>query len=125
MTKDEWKNYELVVLVDNPGVLITHRGSSSTFVGLTTKDAALSTMDSSDHVTLAYAKHMVGGGWHRTALNGLKWLHNHGITAAKNFLRDHVNHPIANKAVEVASALGYGYTGGGATGGNQLHSRLM
>ena len=73
----------LVVLVDNPGVLITDRGSSSTFVGLLTKGAVLQTKDSPDHVALAYATHMVGGGWHHTALNGLKWLHNHGITAAK------------------------------------------
>ena len=126
MTKDTWSNCELVALVDNPGVLITDRGSSSTFVGLTTKDAALSTMDSSDHVTLAYAKHMVGGSVFHSALNGLRWLHSHGITKAKEFLRDHANHPIANKAVDVATALGYGYTGGGSTGGaGKLHSRLM
>jgi L-asparaginase len=121
LTKDSWNNYELVVLVENPGVIIFDRGSSSTFVGLLTKDAVLQTKDSSDHVTLAYAKHMVGGGWHHSALNGLRWLHNHGITAAKNFVRDHINHPIANKAVEVASALGYGQTGGA----NKLQSRLM
>ena len=101
--------------------MIFDRGSSSTFVGLLTRDAVLQTKDSSDHVTLAYAKHMVGGGWHHSALNGLRWLHNHGISAAKNWVKDHINHPIANKAVEVASALGYGQTGGA----NKLQSRLM
>jgi hypothetical protein len=121
LTKDSWNNYELVVLVENPGVMIFDRGSSSTFIGLNAKDAVLQVKDSSDHVTLAYAKHMVGRGWHHSALNGLRWLHNHGITAAKNFVRDHINHPIANKAVEVASAFGYGQTGGA----NKLHSRLM
>jgi hypothetical protein len=121
LTKDVWSNYELVLLVENPGVLITDRGSSSSFVGMLSKDAVLQTKDSSDHVTLGYARHMVGGGWHHSALNGLRWLHNHGITAAKNFVRDHINHPIANKAVEVASALGYGQTGGA----NRLQSRLM
>ena len=125
LTKDTWSNYELVVLVENPGVLITDRGSSSTFVGLLTKDSVLQTKDSPDHVTLAYAKHMVGGSIFHSALNGLKWLHNHGITKAKEFLRDRVNHPIANKAVDVATALGYGCTGGGSTGGaGKLHSRL-
>ena len=121
LAKDSWNNYELVVLVENPGVMIFDRGSSSTFVGLLTKDAVLQTKDSSDHVTLAYGKHMVGGGWHYSALNGLRWLHNHGISAAKNWVKDHINHPIANKAVEVASALGYGQTGGA----NKLQSRLM
>jgi hypothetical protein len=121
LTKDVWNNYELVLLVENPGVLITDRGSSSSFIGMLSKDAVLMTKDSPDHVTLGYARHMVGGGWHHTALNGLRWLHNHGITAAKNFVRDHINHPIANKAVEVASALGYGQTGGA----NRLQSRLM
>ena len=69
---------------------------------------------------------MVGGSiWH-SALHGMRWLHDHGISAAKNWLKDHVNHPIANKAVEVASALGYGHTGGGMAGGNnKLHNRLM
>ena len=121
LTKDTWNNYELVVLVESPGVLITDRGSSSTFVGLLTKDAVLQTKDSPDHITLAYAKHMVGGSWYHGALNGMRWLHNHGISAAKNWVKDHINHPIANKAVEVASALGYGQTGGS----NRLHSRLM
>jgi len=64
----------------------------------------------------------VGGAWHHHALNGLRWLHNTGITAAKNFLRDHVNHPIANTAVKAAEALGYGMTGGT---NNKLQSRLM
>ena len=59
LTKDTWSNYELVVLVENPGVLITDRGSSSTFVGLLTKDSFLQTKDSHDHVTLAYTRH----GW--------------------------------------------------------------
>ena len=122
LTKDVRSNYELVLLVENPGVLITDRGSSSTFVGLLTKDAVLQTKDSSDHVTLGYARHMVGGAWHHSALNGLRWLHNHGISAAKNWVKDHINHPIANKAVEVASALGYGQTGGA---NNRLQSRLM
>jgi hypothetical protein len=121
LTKDAWTNYELVVLVENPGVLITDRGSSSTFVGLLTKDAVLQTKDSPDHVTLAYAKHMVGGSWYHSALNSMRWLHNHGITAAKNFVKEHIKHPIADKAVQAAEALGYGMTGGN----NKLQSRLM
>ena len=121
LTKDPWNNYELVVLVENPGVMILDRGSSSTFVGLLTKDAVLQTKDSPDHTTLAYAKHMVGGSVFHSALNSMRWLHHHGFSAAKIFLRDHVNHPITNKIVDAATALGYGQAGGA----NKLQSRLL
>ena len=124
LTKDEWKNYELVVLVENPGVLITDRGSSSTFVVLLTKDAVLQTKDSPDHATLAYAHHMVGGSVFHSALNGLKWLHSHGISAAKQWAAEHIKHPVVDKAVGALTALDYGQTGGGMSGG-KLHSRLM
>ena len=125
LTKDVWSNYELVVVVQNPGVLITDRGSGSTFIGLLTKDAVLKTKNSPDHVTLAYAKHMVGGSWAHHAMNGLRWLHNHGISAAKNWVKEHVNHPVANTGVKIAEALGYGHTGGGMAGGSKLQNRLM
>lgn len=65
---------------------------------------------------------MQGGGFGHHVMSGLRWLHNHGISAAKNFLANHINHPIANKAVEVANTLGYGMSGGK---GNNLQSRLM
>jgi hypothetical protein len=52
-------------------------------------------------------------------------LHEHGITKAKEFLKNHVNHPIANTAVRAAEALGYGQTGGGHVLGGKLQSKLM
>jgi hypothetical protein len=45
------------------------------------------------------------------------------ITPMKNWVAQHIDHPIANKAVEVASALGYGMTGGQSH--NKLHDRLL
>ena len=41
--KDEWSEYELVILVVNPGVLITQQGSSSSYIGLLTKADVLET----------------------------------------------------------------------------------
>jgi hypothetical protein len=35
----------------------------------------------------------------------LKWVATH-ITPIKNFLQQHVDHPIANKAVEIANSIG-------------------
>ena len=51
----------------------------------------------------------------------MKWVASH-ITPVKNFLQQHVDHPIANKAVEIASSLGYGITG--AAQHHKLHDRL-
>jgi hypothetical protein len=96
LTKDNWTNYELVVVVQNPGILITDRGSGSTFVGLLTKDAVLETKDSPDHVTLAYAKHMVGGSIcspcdERSCAGYIT----HGISSCKELAeRPYVSHPI-------------------------------
>ena len=122
-TKDIWNDYELVILVQNSGVLITDRGSSSTFVGMLTKDAVLATKDESDFYTTSYAKHMMGGSWMHHLKSGARWLHEHGISKAKNFLKEHVDHPITNKIVDAASALGYGMTGAGHKG--KLADRLL
>ena len=102
--------YELVVLVVNPGVLITQQGSSSTYIGLLSKEDVLTTMEQQESMTVSKAKHLSGGSLLSSLKNGMKWVASH-ITSAKNFLRQHVDHPIAHKAVEIASSLGYGMTG--------------
>jgi hypothetical protein len=120
LTKDTWTNYELVVAVQNPGVIITDRGSSSTFVGLLTKDAVLQTKDESEHITLAHAHHIVGGSIWSKGLNALRWVHDR-ISPTKEWIKNHINHPVANKAVEIAEKLGYGMSGGTS----KLQNRLM
>jgi hypothetical protein len=125
LTKDTWSDYELVILVQNSGVLITDRGSSSTFVGMLTKDSVLATKDESDFYTTSYAKHMVGGSWMHHLKSGARWLHEHGISKAKNFLKEHVDHPITNKIVDAATALGYGMTGAGHGHKGKLADRLL
>ena len=114
--------YELVVLVVNPGVLITQQGSSSTYIGLLSKDETLNVMEDPESISVSRAKHLSGGSLLSSLKNGLKWAASH-ITPVKNFLQQHVDHPIANKAVEIASSLGYGMTGA-AKHHHKLHDRL-
>ena len=79
-------------------------------------------MEQQESMTVSKAKHLLSGGSLLSSLNnGLKWAASH-ITPVKNFLQQHVDHPIANKAVEIASSLGYGITG--AAKHHKLHDRL-
>ena len=112
--------YELVVLVVNPGVLITQQGSSSTYIGLFSKEDVLTTMEQ-ESMTVSKAKHLAGGSLLSSLKHGLKWAASH-ISPIENFLQQHVDHPIANKAVEIASSLGYGMTGAAK---HKLSNRLM
>ena len=65
---------------------------------------------------------LTGGSFLGSLKNAMHWVHSK-ITPMKNWVAQHIDHPIANKAVEVASALGYGMTGG--KGHNKLHDRLL
>ena len=120
--KDTWNGaeFELVVLVVNSGVLIAERGSSSTYIGLLTKADVLETAEQQDFVTHSRARHLVGGSFLGSLKNGLHWVSQH-ISPVKEFLKQHVNHPVANTMVKTAEALGYGMT----AAGNKLQSRLM
>ena len=53
--------YELVVLVVNPGVLITQQGSSSTYIGLLSKEDVLTTMENDVGSTVGQVKRFTGG----------------------------------------------------------------
>ena len=114
--------YELVVLVVNPGVLITQQGSSSSYIGLLTKSDVLDTIEQPDFVTVSHARHLTGGNFLNSLKNAVHWVGSK-ITPIKEFLQKHIDHPIANKAVEVANALGYGYTAAGKH--HKLHDRLL
>ena len=114
--------YVLVVLVINPGVLITQQGSSSTYIGLLSKEDVLTTMEQQESMTVSRARHLSGGSLLSSLKNGMKRVASH-ITPVKNFLQQHVDHPIANNAVEIANTLGYGMTG--AAKHNKLSHRLQ
>ena len=53
--------YELVVLVVNLGVLITQQGSSSTYLGLLSKEEVLKLMEEPGSMTVSKARHLSGG----------------------------------------------------------------
>jgi hypothetical protein len=53
--------YELVVLVVNPGVLITQQGSSSTYIGLLSKEDVLTTMEQQRSMTVRQVKTFIWG----------------------------------------------------------------
>ena len=65
-------DYELVVLVINPGVLITQQGSSSTYIGLLSKEDVLTTMESEVGSTVGQVKRFTGGSFLGSLKNGLK-----------------------------------------------------
>ena len=121
--KDTWNanDYELVILVVNPGVLITQQGSSSSYIGLLTKADVLETSEQPEYITHSHMNKLTGGSFLGSLKNAMHWVHSK-ITPVKEFLARHVDHPIANKAVEIATNLGYGYT---AAGKHKLHDRLM
>ena len=110
-----------MILVVNPGVLITQQGSSSSYIGLLTKADVLETSEQPEYITHSHMNKLTGGSFLGSLKNAMHWVHSK-ITPVKEFLARHVDHPIANKAVEIATNLGYGYT---AAGKHKLHDRLM
>ena len=66
-------------------------------------------MEEPESISVSRAKHLAGGSFLRTLKNGMTWVASH-ISPIKNFLQQHVDHPIANKAVDIATSLGYGIT---------------
>ena len=79
-------------------------------------------MQQQESISVNKAKHLSGGGFLGSLKNGMKWVASH-ISPIKNFLQQHVDHPIENKAVDIATSLGYGITGA-AKHHNKLHDRL-
>jgi nitrogen fixation protein len=78
-------------------------------------------MEEPESMTVSKAKHLAGGSLLGSLKNGMKWVASH-ISPVKNFLQQHVDHPIANKAVEIASKLGLWNDRGGQN--INLHDRL-
>ena len=74
-----------------------------------------------DFITHSHARKLVGGSFLGHLRNAAHWVGSK-ITPIKEFLKAHVDHPIANTAVRAAEALGYGVTGAGSHG--KLHNRL-
>jgi hypothetical protein len=121
--KDTWNSsdYELVVLTISSGVLLCERGSSSSYIGMLNKDDVVNVSAEPDFITHSHARKLVGGSFLSGLRNAAHWVGSK-ITPIKEFLKAHVDHPIANTAVRAAEALGYGMTGAGNHG--KLSNRL-
>ncbi len=109
-----------MVLTISSGVLLCERGSSSSYIGMLNKDDVVNVSAEPDFITHSHARKLVGGSFLSGLRNAAHWVGSK-ITPIKEFLKAHVDHPIANTAVRAAEALGYGMTG---AGNHKLHNRL-
>ena len=82
----------------------------------------LATLEQPDFITHSHMNKLTGGSFLGSLNNAMRSVHSK-ITPINSWVAEHIDHPIANKAVEVASALGYGMTG--AAKHHKLHDRLM
>ena len=82
------------------------------------KDEVVNVAAEPDFVTHSHARKLVGGSFMGHLRNAARWIHSK-ISPVKEFLKAHVDHPIANTAVRAVEALGYGVTGAGS---HKLHN---
>jgi hypothetical protein len=101
---------ELCMVVVNSGVLVTEKGTSSTFTGILSKQDVLDA-SSQNAVNASSMERIVGGGMldkiRSTVTKALPYL----APLAKSALSQ-VNHPVAKVASAGLGALGYGKSGG-------------
>ncbi|MFM7989934.1 MAG: major capsid protein V20 domain-containing protein, partial [Candidatus Fonsibacter sp.] len=96
--------YELVIMVMNSGVFVNERGTSSTFIGLLTKQDVLDALQEQPYNNNE-VRRMVGGGFLDNIRSGLGW-----ITSKLPMVRgvlEHVPHQYAQTGANVLKALGY------------------
>ncbi|MFM7986017.1 MAG: hypothetical protein ACKPKO_42555, partial [Candidatus Fonsibacter sp.] len=97
--------YELVIMVMNSGVFVNERGTSSTCIGLLTKQDVLDTLQQQPYNNNK-VRRLVGGGFLDNIRSGLGW-----ITSKLPKVRgvsENVPHQYAQTGANVQKALGYG-----------------
>ncbi|MFM7985358.1 MAG: hypothetical protein ACKPKO_39200, partial [Candidatus Fonsibacter sp.] len=104
---EDWhgNEYELVVMVMNSGVLVNERGTSSTFIGLLTKQDVLDALQQQPYNSNE-VRRMVGGGFLDNIRSGLGWIQSK-LPTVRGVL-EHVPHQYAQTGANVLKALGYG-----------------
>ena len=115
---------ELVLITMNSGVFVCERGTSSIFTGLLTKQDVL---EASQMVPYSgkEVQRMVGGGWFDKLKSVAGAVLPKALPVAKAILGQ-IEHPMAKQGADVLGSLGFGKSGGGASGGkSKLASRLM
>ena len=114
---------ELVIITMNSGCFVCERGASSTFTGLLTKSDVLEVSAQAPYYQ-SDAKRMVGGGWLDTLKSVIGRILPVLAPIAKSYLEKQGT--MGNVASKVIGALGYGQSGGGASGGKKkLMERMM
>ena len=97
--------YELVIMVMNSGVCVNERGTSSTFIGLLTKQDVLDALQQQPYNSNE-VRRMVGGGFLDSIRSGLGWIKSKLPMVRGVF--EHVPHQYAQTGANVLKALGYG-----------------
>lgn len=115
---------ELVMITMNSGVFVCERGTSSTYTGILTRADVLEASEQ-DAYTRADVQRLVGGGFLdmlKSGVSKLAPLAKLVAPHAKEYLMSKGD--LGKAAAHGMSALGYGMSGGGASGG-RLHGRYQ
>ena len=115
---------EIMISTINSGIFVNERGTSSTYTGILTKADVMAAI-AQEPFYQSSVKRLVGGGF----LDSLKSVAGkvlpHLLKHGKEELAKS-DHPVAQVANQALSALGYGSSGGGSSGGRmKLADRLM
>ena len=97
--------YELIIMAMNSGVFVNERGTSSTFLGLLTKQDVLDSLQQQPYSNNE-VRRMVGGGLLDNIRSRLGWIQSK-LPMVKGVL-EHVPHQYAQTGANVLKALGYG-----------------
>ena len=122
---DPWVSgqWEMVVIPMNSGIFVNERGTVSVYTALLAKADVLDASDQ-EHYSHGTVKRMIGGSMLNNLKSAMGW-----ISSKLPFVRNvlgKIDHPYAEVGHGVLKAVGYGKSGGGASGGNsKLENRLM
>ncbi len=103
------------------GIFVNERGISSVYTALLTDADVLDASDQ-EHHSHGTVKRLIGGSFHSGLKYAMSWI-NSKLPFVRNVLGK-IDHPIAKAGHDVLKAVGYGRSGGGASGGNRLENRL-
>jgi hypothetical protein len=117
---EDWtsNNTELCIIPIMSGAWINERGTSSSFIGLLTKQDVLETLEQ-EHYTQGQVRRLIGGSFMDRLKSGVGWITSK-LTPIKHVL-EHIPHEYAQKGAKVLDALGYSKYGHS----NKLENRLQ
>ena len=113
--------WELVIIPMNSGIFVNERGTSSVYTALLTKADVLDASEQ-EHYSHGTIKRMIGGSLMSNLKSAMGWISSK-LPGVRNILGK-IDHPYAKVGHDVLRTMGYGKSGGGASGGGGLASRL-